>query len=775
MRALSELKTQPHIHEDEIDLKELWQVIVRRKALILSIATVIFLLSIVYALWSKNIYSTYASIEVEDTKRNIFRPAQVDIFAGEIGGSSGIDNEMEILQSRELLLKLMSAMPLNVRYFQQGILRDTELYDTRPFDLQMSSISEDFNENTVFDIEIIDKNSYRIRADVAQNSAKPLKIDETYKFGQVVKTPYFDFALKAIKDFGLKNVSYKVVYQANKNSFIDSFIRPNLSVAQISKQASIVKITFEDNIPQRGVDIVNNLVKLYFDQKLGFQREEVEKKLKFVNDQLAITHDNLSESQVAIKDFKQSNTVATIPNSASTLLTTLVDIDTQIAGTDMKLGVLESLIKQMSTSRGAASISVDALGASGSSMNSIITALQQKSAARNALLAEYTDKHPDVVELSNEIRSLESSLRGSIRSLYNSVQKQKRDLIATKNKYESSLSGMPSTELGLMNLSRNFEVNQKMYSYLLEKKAEFEIMNAATISKNRILDNAIIYPNPVKPKRSLIMMVGLILGLILGLFAAFIKEFFNNKIITPEDVERITDIPMYGVVPENKAEETAFIESLNMIRTNMEFISSGGKSKVIMISSNIPEEGKTTICANLARTLAKGNKKVVLLDLDLRKSKLLREFPNVNLKDGVSSILIGKSSIDDAMIHIEENLDVIFAGKNPPNPSELLLSPNIEKIINELKHRYDYVIIDTAPIGLVTDTMILLKKHIHDLFLLVIRSEFTDKALLVNFNKMAHKHHLHSVGLILNGMKISQANYYGYGYGYGYGADEKTK
>jgi len=141
----------------------------------------------------------------------------------------------------------------------------------------------------------------------------------------------------------------------------------------------------------------------------------------------------------------------------------------------------------------------------------------------------------------------------------------------------------------------------------------------------------------------------------------------------------------------------------------------------------------------------------------------------------MSSLLVDKAALDDVIVHAEENLDIIFAGKVPPNPSELLLSPNIEKIINELKKSYDYIIIDTAPIGLVTDTMILLKKQIHDLFLLVIRSEFTDKALLANFNKMAHKHHLHSVGLILNGVKIGKGNYYGYGYGYGYGADEKTK
>lgn len=771
MRALSELKTQPHTQEDEIDLKELWQVIVRRKALIIGITTTVFLLSIIYAFWSKNIYSTYASVEVEDTKRNIFRPDAVDIFAGEIGGSSGIDNEIEILQSRELLLKLMSVMPLNTRYFKEGVLKDTELYDDRPFDFEFSSTSVSINEPVVFDIEIIDNNTFHIQAESSDDSVISWSIDKKYKFGEEIKTPFFIIVLKPAKSFGLEHSSYKVSYQPNNNSFIDNFIRPNLSVSQINKQASIVKIAFEDTIAQRGVDIVNNLVKLYFDQKLDFQREEVEKKLQFVNQQLAVTHENLSESQVAIKDFKQANTIATIPGSASTLLTTLVDIDTQIAQADMKLSVLKGLMANHDT----ASISVDALGISGSPIAGSISALQQKRAAREALLAEYTPKHPDIVKLSDEIGSLGSSIRGSIRSLFNSVQKQKNDLVATKNKYEGSLSGMPSKELGLMNLSRNFQVNEKMYSYLLEKKAEFEIMNAATVSKNRILDNAILYPHPIKPKRSLIVAVGLILGLILGIFAAFLTEFFNNKIITPEDVERITDIPMYGVVPDNKAEETAFIESLNMIRTNMEFISSGNKSKVIMISSNIPEEGKTTIAAHLSRTLAKADKKVVLVDLDIRKSKLLREFPNINIKHGMSSLLVGKAALDDVIVHAEENLDIIFAGKVPPNPSELLLSPNIEKIINELKNSYDYVIIDTAPIGLVTDTMILLKKHIHDLFLLVIRSEFTDKALLVNFNKMAHKHHLHSVGLILNGVKIGKGNYYGYGYGYGYGADEKTK
>ena len=352
------------------------------------------------------------------------------------------------------------------------------------------------------------------------------------------------------------------------------------------------------------------------------------------------------------------------------------------------------------------------------------------------------------------------------------AQKNRKVILRRQKKtYEGSLGDMPSKELGLMNLSRDFEVNQKMYLYLLEKKAEFEILNAATIPKSRILDRAIVYPSPVKPKKMRIVAVGLILGLILGIFVAFVLEFIDNKIITPDDIERITDIPIYGVVPEKKVDESAFEESMNMIRTNMEFISAADKSKTIMISSNIPEEGKTTIAVNLSKTLAKAGKKVLLIDIDMRKFKLIKEFPKANAKIGMSDLLAGNAEIDEAVVNVEEHLDVIFSGKIPPNPSELLFSPRIEEIVADLKKSYDYIIIDTAPIGLVTDAMILLKKNIHSLFLVIARSEVTDRGIVANLNKLVHKHRLHSVGIILNGLNIQKAGYYGYGYGYGYSVE----
>jgi len=761
MSALSKLQSQSNTHDNGIELKELWQVIVRRRLLIVGIASVIFLISIFYAYLSTNIYSTYASIEIEikDGNGRVFSPSeQVDIFLGEIGGVSKIDNEVEMLRSRELLLKLMTIMPLNVRYFQKGVLKDTEIYNSRPFDFKLRDVSTSFNQAVVFDIKIIDKNLYHIKAVSSDNSALQWSMDGEFRFGQTLKTPYFTFILEPTKRFSTNNDSYKISYQPNKDSFIDGFIRSNLSVAQISKQSSIVKITFEDNTPDRGVDIVNNIVKLYFQEKLDSQKEDVEKKLIFINEQLANMHDVLFKSQTGVKDFKQANTIATIPDSAYVLFTTLVGIDTQIAQTDMKLNVVKGLINSQNTT----SISVDAVGLSNSSTANMISVLQQKSAEREALLAEYTPKHPDVVKLSNEIRTLETSIRDSMVSFYNSLKKQKNDLAATKKTYEGSLGNIPGKESGLMSLNRNFQVNEKKYLYLLEKKAEFEIMNAAKISKNKILDKAIMYPNPIKPKKSFIAIVGLTLGLIWGIFIAFILEFYNNKIVTTKDVKRITDIPMYGAVPENKGKESVFAESLNTIRVNLEFVSSQNSGKVIMIGSNIPEEGKTTIIVNLAHILAKADKKVVLLDLNMRKSKLSEDF----LDDGTSSILIGKATIDDVIIHVEKNMDIIFAGKNPPNPSELLLSSGIEKILNELKNSYDYVIINTTPVSLATDTIILLKKHIHDIFLLVIRSGFTDKSLLDNFSKMMRKHQIPSVGIILNGIEIADGSYCDYSYDY---------
>ncbi len=769
MRSLSELKTHNSIEEDEIDLRELWRTIVRKKYIIVSIAFCIFFLSIVYVFLSKNIYSTYSLIEISE-KSTTHVATDLDIFSGDLIENSELPNEIEIVKSREMLLKLLSSLPLNIRYYNDGLFEKNEIYEKKPVEFIINNIAVKLDSEITFNVKLIDEKYFSIEAQSPEGSAFEWELEGKYKFGETIKASYFDLLLQPTQYFTLDECNCRIVYEADKNVFIDNFIRPNLSVGSLSKEASIMKVAFNDAISQRGVDLVNTLVSVYFDEKISYQKEEVGEKLKFVNKQLKVTYDNLSKSQIQIKDFKQTNTIATIPNSSLTLLNTLVDVDTQLQQVDMRLNVLEGLLEQIKLGNTAA-ISIDALGIAGSSMHSIIMSLQQKTATRKALLNEFTSKHPDVMQITGEITALKHSLRDSIESLYASTKKQKSDLEATKKTYEGSLGDMPSKELGLMNLSRDFEVNQKMYLYLLEKKAEFEILNAATIPKSRILDRAIVYPQPVKPKKMLIVAVGLILGLILGISVAFVLEFIDDKIITPDDIERITDIPIYGVVPEKKVDESAFEESMNMIRTNMEFISAADKNKTIMISSNIPEEGKTTIAVNLSKTLAKAGKKVLLIDIDMRKFKLIKEFPKANAKVGMSDLLAGNAEIGEAVVNVEEHLDIIFSGKIPPNPSELLFSPRIEEIVTDLKKSYDYIIIDTAPIGLVTDAMILLKKNIHSLFLVIARSEVTDRGIVANLNKLVHKHRLHSVGIILNGLNIQKAGYYGYGYGYGYSVE----
>lgn len=762
MKSLAELETNKNHNEDEIDLKQIFEVITKNKKLIAIITLFVFLLSLIYAYFSTNIYSTYSTIEIP-AKSQPSMPTEIDIFAGGLGGDQDLHNEIEVLQSRELLLKLLEIAPLNIRYFSEGLLKNKELYTNKPFDLNITKSSNHIAGNVVFKIDIIDNKSYNIEVKFKNNNKQKIELGGVYNFGQTVKTDYLTFNLNKTKYLSKSNGSFKIIYTPNIDNFIDSFIRTNLGVAPINKDASVVKLTYSDNDAARGVDILNSLVKLYFTQKLDLQQMETKSKLKFIDDQLKITYADLANSEKSLKDYKQKNTIASIPNSSTVLLNQIVDTDTQKSQIDIKLNILQGLMDQIKSTNNISTVSIDALGLQASPISTMIMSLQQKSAAKNALLVDYTNQHPDVLRTSKEIDELKRSIKGSINSLYASTKKQQSDLQTSKNLYENTLQQMPAQELNLLNLNRSFQVNEKMYSYLLEKKSEFEIMNASAISQNRILDRAILYPEPIKPKRSLIAISGLLLGLLLGMVVALIRNFMDKKISSVADIERITNIPIYGVLPQNK-EVVAFNESFNMLRTNIEFSPSKDKCKVVIITSNIPGEGKTTISSNLAKTLAKAGKKTILLDFDLRKSALNREFPELVSRNGMSQLLANMCGLKDVVISAGEYLDVVFSGKVPPNPSELLLSNTIDDIIGELKNRYDYIILDTAPIGLVTDAMILNKKHLHDIFLVTSRANYTDKALIENFNKLAHRHHMKSLGFIINDVKIDS----GYGYGYGY-------
>ncbi len=450
----------------------------------------------------------------------------------------------------------------------------------------------------------------------------------------------------------------------------------------------------------------------------------------------------------------------------------LSDYESKLQELEIEQTVLSNLQQYIMNNDDISGITLGATGFADAGLIKMISELKEKTVERKMLLTEFTEMHPDVIKLSEVINSLRSSILFTIKSSLSVLQQRKQSLTKIIDSYKASLAQLPEQEQKLANLTRTAMVNEKIYSFLLEKRAETAILRSSTVSKTRVIDKAMLPEFPVKPKRSLIVIVGLILGLIVGIAYAFLREFIDNTVKSKEDIERLTHIPLYGVIPEVRGKKfgSVFLEAFRTLRTNLEFMRSDKRYQSIVVTSTVSGEGKTTVAANLAVILAKGGKKVVVVDLDMRRAKLSEYFELKNDK-GISTLLSRKSMLDEVIQHSsKEGVDIIAAGPTPPNPSELIMSDYAKEIMDILRGRYDYIILDTPPVGLVTDAAILM--HNADASLLVVKYGYTKKEFVKSLDRMVQDHQVEHVGIVLNGVDINKNYGYGYGYGYKYGGSK---
>jgi capsular exopolysaccharide synthesis family protein len=348
------------------------------------------------------------------------------------------------------------------------------------------------------------------------------------------------------------------------------------------------------------------------------------------------------------------------------------------------------------------------------------------------------------------------------------LKKEKNHLLQAIEEQQQRLKEVPKQEQQLEQLSRHFMVNEKIYSYLLEKRAETAILASSTISNTRVVQKALPPSSPVKPNRKLIVLIGFILGLVLGVSQAVIRNFFDNTIKRNEDIERLTDIPLYGTLPVVKepSRMPAYIEAVRSLWVNLAFVRGAKESKVIAVTSNISGEGKTFTIYHLSKMIAKSSAhRVIVLDMDMRRSTLHEKFHMHNTQKGVSTVLSGAYSVEEAIVQTSyDNLDVMFSGPKAPNPTRLIMSDAFESLIETLSRTYDYILIDTPPIGIVSDAMRIM--HYADLVLFMVKAEYSKKEFIKTINRM-NEHEEVNLGIVLNGVDYTKSYYY-YGYKHDY-------
>ena len=766
------------LDEDEIDIKEIFRLLLAYKNSIITIIVLFTIIGTIYAYFKPNIFVAHATIVLE--KENPWGRQSNDMMSLALrGGNANLDNEQYILTSRFLSEKVLRGLEIGTRYFTYNNLRRIELYSASPFVVE-SSVIDPAIQGLIFNIETVDDTHFvlsvipkvgtkvsvlRFFGLIEAPSDAPGDYENVHTYGEEVVTEWF--SLKVNKVFDMPNSHYE--FSIVDNYKMAGFIQSGLSSQQVSEMGTILEISFRDNVALRSQEVLNTLITRYLEQQLEDKTQEAEQTLKFIDGQIEAINKDVEKSQGKLERFRSKNTIVNASSQAMLTAQNMSDYESKLQSLDIEFNVLRNVQTYMNIGKDLAGISLGSAAYTDPALAQMIQKLQESMLARNGMLIEYTELHPDVVKLTESINTIKNSIKFTLQNDISIINQRKKTLRRYIRKYKTSLEALPENERKLANLTRNTLVNEKVYNFLLEKRAETAILRSSTVSNTHIIDTALLPSTPAKPKRLLIILIGMILGLIAGVAQAFLRDFLDDTIKSSEDIERYTSLPLYGVIPMlTETTKVQFDEAIRVLRTNLQFAEGQKACKVVALTSSISGEGKSTTALALSKMIAATGQKVIMLDLDMRRSKL-HEVVVQEHTQGISTYLSGLTPLENVIQYgVEENLDVVFVGPKPPNPSELLVSPNFEAMLTVLEKEYAYIILDTPPVGLVADAMILLKRA--DVGLVVTRANFSNRAFLKNIERLTKEQSLDNIGIIINALE-GKKNGYGYGYGYGYGAE----
>lgn len=755
------------IDEDEIDLKELFRTIYRYRYMIISLSMVLTLASGFYAYFKPNVYKASAMVEVGLEKSKF---SSEDMLAMAMDtGSLNAETEMGVIQSRFLSEKALKEVDLAHHYYTTRRYKELELYKESPFRVGMKS-----GYGISFDLIPLDEKRYRLIVEEAEDKdGNVWNYNKIHRYEREVVTQRFH--LNVLKTKKPQDEVYRFVVDDPQKIAVE--VKKRVNVSQDSKASSLLTISFEDNVALRAQEFTNALTSAYLAQSVEKKTREASRKLAFIDNQLKLITENLKGSAVKIEEFKTSSNMVNLSSKAQNIIVQMSDYETKLAEISIQQEMLETLYTEVKKGQNLESLSVAGLELGGSSLQEMTKQLQDAILQKKILREDYTEMYPGVRKLQKTIVQVKGLIVTTIQSLSKSIKERKALLEQSTQKLQKELNTLPADERMFGQLQRKFAVNEKIYSYLLEKRSETEIMKASTVSKNRVIDEALLPEDPIKPKRKLIVVVGLILGLILGIALAFLREFLDDRIKSEDDVSKGTKVPVLGIVPNIKDDsdkvkvflspKSAIAESFRNLRTNLQFMVDHKQAHVIAVTSTVGAEGKTTVCINLGGIMSMAERKTVILNLDMRKPTLHEKFDLKNSK-GMSTLLSGRSTLKEVIQPTKyPNLDIITSGPVPPNPSELIQNTSLEKILAELKEQYDAIILDTPPIGLVTDARTLM--HLADTSIYVLRANHSKKGFLRSVEKLSQED-IRGFGILINDARM---DYHGYGYGYGYYEEDR--
>jgi len=750
----------------EISIKILLDILFRYKYLIASFVIVFTLLASVYAYLKQSIYisSTTIIIKKESSANQFF-----SIDFNSAGQDQG--NEIALIKSGLMVKKVLNKLDIGTRYYYMKNFKQHEMYKSTPYLVKVLSMENILVGKKIY-IEAIDDEHFRLSLkkkpfnlkrgikSLFISSKEELVFTEEYSYGEEILTKWFKIKINKLRDLKEKEYFFTVV----PNKYMGGLILGGLSANFKGKSGTILQIYYEDTVPLRAKEVVNAVTETYFEDEISEKLKVTDKTLLYLDTQLEQLTKILNKSATKLKSFKQSNTNVTLENITSSTSEKITEAQSKLRSLEFEESVLSNLQAYIDSDKDLASVTISESEFTNSSLLSKIEKYQELNEKYREGLTVYTEFHPEVIKAVDDLNRMRTSIKYLVANDLITLVKRKNFLQNEIDTLEKSLVSIPQKERKLASLTRNFAVNEKIYSFLLEKRTEMKILYSSTTPNIRILDEASIPGASYKPNRGYTTFIGGINGFLLGALIAFILYMRDDTIKDITEVESGTKAVFFGMIPIRfKGKYTiAYEEAYRTLRTNLEFVKIDGNSKTVLVASSISGEGKSTTIKNIADMLIKLDRKVIVLDFDLRRPSLHEYFANINNEKGLSLLLSGQNSIQESIQKTKNNIDIMTAGPTPPNPSELIMSDGTQLLLKTLNKTYDYILIDTPPYSVVTDATILMQSV--DIVLFSIMSNHSKRNSIKYLNEIIEKYEITSAGLVFHGIKLKKKEHQGYGY-----------
>jgi tyrosine-protein kinase Etk/Wzc len=726
--------------------------------------------------YSEKVYTVSASLLIRDDQGSDMTGLDKLVPGGDIFRSKeNLQNEIGILKSFSVNSRVIQELPdfhvTIVGVGRRGIAQ-TRHYKSAPFKVMYDTLGE---QRIGVPINIRVKENDTCSIEINSNP----KIEQDLAFGQKFERGGFNFTIIKRDSDKYKfdpTISNRYTFWFNKPEAVANYYRSKLSISQVNEDATLITLSVSGVSRVQEADYINKLMEVYKRQGIEFKNETAEKTIKFIDSQLLIISDSLKVAENNLENFRLSNRLIDLSSEGTAIKEKLEKVTQEKVSARLQQQYYKYLAEYLKTrNESGAIISPSVMGITDQLLIRLVEELAQLQTQKKQLKFNLAAEQPAISLIDTKIEDSRVSLEENVRNNILNVNMTLEDIDSRIEGVENEMNKLPGTEKKLINIQRTFDLNNTVYTYMLEKRSEAAISKASNVLGSRIIDSADPYNGQlIKPKSKRNYIFAIILGILVPGAYIFVIDQFRNKILDKKDIERGTEVPVIGFIGHNTTRNelpviikpgSTLSESFRSIRTNLKYYLDGNNKGVISVTSTISGEGKTFVSLNLAAVLAMLGRKTLLIGIDLRRPRLNKILNHMD-QIGLSTYLIGEADFENIITSTEvSNLFFVPSGAVPPNPAELLESERMGLFMEKVKSEFDFIVLDTPPVGIVSDALLLGKYA--DMNIFVIRQKFSFKNTLELIQNIFEKQELKKLTIAVNDIHIS--GYYGYGLRYGYG------